>query len=388
MKFDELLNRKGSDCIKWDYVEKVWGRDDLMPLWVADMDFRSPDFVMEEIQRMLSYGVLGYTGISQRWYDAILNWYGKRYSELKQEELCFIPGIVRGISFAVNVFTKPGDKVLVMNPVYHPFFLVAQRNDREVVFNSLILNEQTHQYDIDFDALDAQMQGCKLFVFCNPHNPGGRVWSVEELKKVAQIAAKNNCLVISDEIHSDLTLPGYVHHPFFTVSEEAAQNSIIFNAPSKAFNIPGIISSYCIIKNPEIRSRFKKFLDAGELDSGNMFTYNSCAACYEKGEAWLNEMLTYIVGNIDYVEEYLAENIPGVSMIRPQASYLIYLDCRGLELDQEKLVDLFVDKAHLALNDGAMFGTEGKGFMRLNVGCPRSMLTIALGRLESAVKNL
>ena len=384
--FNEILHREGYDCAKWDGYKRIWGRDDLLPMWVADMDFRTPSFVKEEIDRFAESGVYGYTFRDERWYNAICGWYERRHSfKVTKEELIFIPGIVRGIAFAELCFTEPGDKIMVLSPVYHPFFLVSERNKRDVVYSPLLINKETRTFDIDFDRMAEDIKGCKMLVFCNPHNPGGRVWSKEELRKVAEIAYDNNCLVVSDEIHCDLTLPGYSHIPFASVSEKAASNSIMFGAPSKAFNMPGIVSSYAVVKNPELWKKFNDFLTASEFNEGNMFAYNSCAACYEKGEGWLNEMLEYINGNIDFLDEYLKKNIPGIGMLRPQASYLVYLDCRGLGLEQEDLVKLFVEKAHLALNDGSMFGPGGKGFMRLNVGCPRSVLHKALEQLKAAI---
>ena len=297
--------------------------------------------------------------------------------------LTFVPGIVRGQAFALQCFTNPGDRVMVMPPVYHPFFLVTQRMGREVVYSPLDLKDG--HYQIDFDRFRKDIQGCKVLILCNPHNPGGRVWTVEELKRIADICKESNTFVISDEIHADLTLPPYKHHPFATVSEAAAQNSLTFMAPSKAFNMPGLGSSYAIILNEDIRHRFQGFMEAGEFCEGHMLAYIGAAAAYMHGEEWLEQLLDYIKGNIDFTENYLREHIPGIGMIRPQASYLIYLDCRGLGLTQEELVRLFVDKAHLALNDGTMFGEPGRGFMRLNIGCPRSVLEQALKQLEVAV---
>ena len=382
--FDEIIVRKGTDCVKYDAVADNWGRDDLLPMWVADMDFRTPSFVVDSIRKQLDQGVLGYTLPCQRWYDNIIEWVGKRHGmNVQQQNICFVPGIVRGIAFALNCFTQPGDKVMVQPPVYHPFFLVTAHNHREVVYSPLdIYDGQVH---INFDRFEQDIKGCRLFILCNPHNPGGRVWKLDELQRVAEICKKNGTLVVSDEIHADLTLPGYKHHSFATVSEAARNNSVTFMAPSKAFNMPGVSSSYSLIFNPEIRDRFHAYMESGELSMGNMFAYSACAAAYDEGEEWLDQMLAYVQGNIDYAEQYLQENIPSIGMLKPQASYLVFLDCRKLALKQTELVKLFVDKAHLALNDGAMFGQGGEGFMRLNVGCPRSVLHQALTQLKEAV---
>lgn len=384
--FDEVIERRGTDSVKWDGVKNVWGRDDLLPMWVADMDFRTPPFVMDALRERLEHEILGYTYACEDWYTSICGWLKRRHQwEVTREMLTFVPGIVRGQAFALQCFTNPSDKVMVMTPVYHPFFLVTERMGREVVYSPLDL--QDGHYHINFDRFREDIKGCKVLILCNPHNPGGRVWTVEELQQVADICLENHTFVISDEIHADLTLPPYKHHPFATVSEAAAQNSLVFMAPSKAFNMPGLGSSYAIVVNEDIRRRFVEFMEAGEFCEGHLLAYIGAAAAYMHGEEWLEQMLAYVQGNIDFAEDYLKKYIPGIGMIRPQASYLVYLDCRALGLSQEELKHLFVDKAHLALNDGMMFGKPGEGFMRLNIGCPRSVLAQALKQLENAVKN-
>ena len=385
--FDELLERRGTDSVKWDGVRDVWGRDDLLPLWVADMDFRTPSFVMEALKRQLSGGVLGYTRPCADWAPAICDWLLRRHGwQVETGWISFVPGIVRAQALALLCFTRPGDRVAVMNPVYHPFFLVTQRLEREVVFSPLVLRDG--HYHIDYARLEQDLDGCRVLILCNPHNPGGRVWTEDELRRVADICHRRGVMVLSDEIHADLTLPGYRHHPFATVSPRAAAISLTFMAPSKAFNMPGLASSYAIAVDPGIRRRFQTFLEAGEFGEGHMLAYVGCAAAYREGEEWLGQLLDYIQGNIDFTEQFLKERIPAIGMIRPQASYLIFLDCRRLGLPQPELVNLFVDKAHLALNDGTMFGRGGEGFMRLNVGCPRSVLRRALEQLEEAVSHL
>lgn len=385
--FDELLERRGTDSVKWDGVQEVWGRDDLLPLWVADMDFRTPPFVMEALKRQLSGGVLGYTRPCADWAPAICDWLLRRHGwQVETGWISFVPGIVRAQALALLCFTRPGDRVAVMNPVYHPFFLVTQRLEREVVFSPLVLRDG--HYHIDYARLEQDLDGCRVLILCNPHNPGGRVWTEDELRRVADICHRRGVMVLSDEIHADLTLPGYRHHPFATVSPQAAAISLTFMAPSKAFNMPGLASSYAIAVDPGIRRRFQTFLEAGEFGEGHMLAYVGCAAAYREGEEWLGQLLAYLQGNIDFTEQFLKERIPAIGMIRPQASYLIFLDCRRLGLPQPELVNLFVDKAHLALNDGTMFGRGGEGFMRLNVGCPRSVLRRALEQLEQAVSHL
>lgn len=384
--FDEIIERRGTDSVKWDGVKKLWGRDDLLPMWVADMDFRTPPFVIEALQKRLDHGVLGYTFACEEWYTSICSWLHRRHQwEVSREMLTFVPGIVRGLAYALQCFTMPADKVMVMTPVYHPFFLVSQHLGREVAYSPLELHEG--QYQIDFKRFEKDVQGCKVLILCNPHNPGGRVWTADELRQVAAICKESHTLVFSDEIHADLTLPPYKHHPFASVSIDAAQNSLTFMAPSKAFNMPGLGSSYAITLNENIRNRFSSFMEAGEFNEGHLFAYTATAAAYTYGEEWLGQMLDYLQGNIDFTERFLAANIPPVKMIRPQASFLIFLDCRELHLTQNELNDLFVDKAHLALNTGTTFGAPGEGFMRLNIACPRTVLEQALKQLCNAIMH-
>lgn len=382
--FDELIDRRHTGSVKWDGMKNAFGRDDLTAMWVADMDFRTPPFVMDALRQRLEHEVLGYAMPCEGWDTTICHWLQKRHQwEVRPDWLTFVPGIVRGQAFALLCFTNPGDRVLVMTPVYHPFFLVTERLKREAVRSPLDLRDG--HYHIDFDRLRHDLQGCKALVLCNPHNPGGRVWTVDELRRIAELCQESGTLVISDEIHADLTLPPYKHHPFATVSPAAASNSVTFMAPSKTFNMPGVQSSFAIVPDDTLRARFQQFMEAGEFCEGHLFAYIGCKAAFEHGEEWLNQLLVYIQGNIDFTESYLRQHIPAIGMIRPQASFLVFLDCRQLGLEQEALERLFADKARLALNTGTTFGEPGRGFMRLNVGCPRAALKQALDQLAEAV---
>lgn len=385
--FDELIDRRHTGSVKWDGMKNAFGRDDLTAMWVADMDFRTPPFVMDALRQRLEHEVLGYAMPCEGWDTTICHWLQKRHQwEVRPDWLTFVPGIVRGQAFALLCFTNPGDRVLVMTPVYHPFFLVTERLKREAVRSPLDLRDG--HYHIDFDRLRHDLQGCKALVLCNPHNPGGRVWTVDELRRIAELCQESGTLVISDEIHADLTLPPYKHHPFATVSPAAASNSVTFMAPSKTFNMPGVQSSFAIVPDDTLRARFQQFMEAGEFCEGHLFAYIGCKAAFEHGEEWLEQLLSYIQGNIDFTESYLRQHIPAIGMIRPQASFLVFLDCRRLGLEQEALERLFADKARLALNTGTTFGEPGRGFMRLNVGCPRAALKQALDQLAEAVAGL
>ncbi len=384
--FDQIIERTNTDSFKYGALEKLYGRKDLIPMWVADMDFLSPPAVIRALIDRAQHGTYGYTFASDRYYNSIINWQKKQHQwDVKKEELCFIPGIVKGIAFVISQFSNEGDKIIIQPPVYHPFRIVTQSHNREVVTNPLLFDGK--QYKMDLKGLQkiTEKEDCKILILSNPHNPGGRVWNKEELAELAEICYEKKILVISDEIHSDLPFNGYKHIPFASVSEKAEQNSITFNAPSKTFNIAGIVSSYSIVKNKEIREKFYHYLQINDLGEGTIFAYLALQAAYENGEDWLSELKEYIWGNIQFVDEYLKKHIPQIKAIIPEASFLLWLDCRELDLSQKELNSLFVNKARLALNDGTMFGKEGTGFMRMNIGCPRSIVEKALEQLKEAV---
>lgn len=387
--FDEIIDRSGSGDLKHEALLPRWGRNDLLPLWVADMDFATPDFVVDALKARLSHPIFGYTIEPADYRPTIIDWNESHHGwKIKPEWISFIPGIVKGIGFVVNVFTKPGEKVIIQPPVYHPFRMTPEDNGREVVFNPLRLREDGY-YDMDFDNLSEVCDDkCRVLILSNPHNPAGVCWSKETLQRLADFCYEHNVIVISDEIHSDMALFGNCHVPFASASERAADISITFAAPTKTFNMAGIVSSYAVISNDDLRQRFYGWLKANELDEPTIFAPIATIAAYQKGEEWRKQMLAYVENNVRFVEDYCRERIPGVRPLRPQASFLVWLNCRGLELSHDKLLDLFIDKAHLALNDGEMFGPGGEGFMRLNVGTPRSVLRQALEQLAEAVNEL
>ncbi len=383
--FNKTIERRGSNSVKWDATVAFFGEKDVLPMWVADMDFQTPPFVINAIQQQLNRAVLGYTFAGEEWYSSIISWLKKRHEwDVEAKSLTFVSGVVRGQAHALQCFTEASDKVMVMTPVYHPFFQVTKHLHRQVVFSPLHI--ENNQIDIDFNRFENDIKGCKMLILCNPHNPGGRVWTKEELQTIAHICNKNNVLVISDEIHADLTLPGYRHLPFTTVSAEAAEIGITLMAPSKTFNMPGVSSSFAIVENEQLNRQFQAFMQAGEFDQGNMFAYASTVAAYRQGEEWLEQLLQYIQNNIDFTEHFLQTELPAISMIRPQASFLIFLNCKKLNLEQPELEKLFLNKARLALNSGTTFGQGGEGFMRLNVGCPLGTLQEALYRMKTALR--
>ncbi len=386
--FDKIINRHGTNAVKTALLKLFYGSEDLIPLWVADMDFETPDFIVDALKKRMEHPVFGYSIEPIDYKPSIIDWIESMHQwKIEQEWLCYIPGIVKGIGFAVNVFTEPADKVIIQPPIYHPFRLVPEGNGRKVIYNPL--KWEDNQYKMDFEQLKGIIdEKCKLLILSNPHNPAGIVWDKETLRTLANICNENNILVISDEIHADMALYGNKHIPFATVSKEAEENSITFGAPSKTFNIAGIVSSYAIISNDQIREKFFGWLNANELTHPNLFATIATQAAYQNGKQWLKQMLNYLEQNINFVERFLQKNIPQIKIMKPQASFLIWLDCRELNLSHRKLNDFFVKDAGLALNDGEMFGIGGEGFMRMNIGTSKKVLEKAMKQLQKAVEEI
>ena len=385
--FDEIVQRKHTDCLKYDNLKEMFGTEEVLPMWIADMDFKTPDFIVDAIRNRLSHELLGYSYICKRWRPAIQSWVSRRYGwQVEADEIGFVGGIVPAISFALQCFTKAGDKVMIQPPVYHPYHHVTHDLERTLVMNPLKL--VNGQFEVDFADFEEKVKNCKIFLLCNPHNPGGRVWSKDELVRMCEICAKYNVLVISDEIHCDMVLKGYKHIPFASCCEKAKDICITFMAASKTFNIAGLKSSYQIIQNEDIRKQYHEFLRKSELDTAHVFATGPVATAYEQGEEWVEQMLEYVEANIDFMEQYLKKNMPKMGMIRPQASFLVFLDARGLGLPHDELVKFFIREAKVGMNDGAMFGEEGSGYMRMNLGCPRSILEKALNQIKAAYDKI
>lgn len=387
--FDTVIDRRGSGALKCDALLERYGREDLLPLWVADMDFPTPPFIVDALRQRLEHPIFGYTIEPDNYWPTVAQWIKAHHGwDVKTEWMTYIPGIVKGIGMAVNVFVKEDEKVIIQPPVYHPFRLTPQGNGREVVFNPLI-EQPDGSYAMDFDNLDAVAdEKCRMLILSNPHNPAGICWDRATLQRLADFCYERHILVISDEIHCDMALWGNRHIPFATVSERAAQNSITFGAPSKTFNIAGIVSSYAIVPNDDLRQQFYSWLTANELNEPTLFAPIATIAAFTEGEEWRKQMLAYIEGNIQWIIDFCQQHLPEVKPLRPQASFLVWLDCRALGLDHEQLIHLFVDKARLALNDGEIFGPGGQGFMRLNVGSPRAVLQQGLEQLRTAVRGI
>lgn len=379
--FDEIVPRRGTSCVKHDMLNEVFGTDDVLPMWVADMDFKTPDFIVEAVRRRCSHEVFGYTFAPETYKMAVLNWMREHYHiETRWKNMHFIPGIVQGIAFVLQAFTNPGDKVLITTPVYPPFINVPHRSGR--VFVSSPLKTLNGRFAIDYNDLEEKAKGCKVMILANPHNPGGTVWTPDELRQIADICHRQHVLVIADEIHADLTLPGFTHTSFSTVSEEALHNSITFIAPSKTFNMAGLASSVCYVPDPDIKKTFFGFLDANELSLGTLFAYVAAEAAFAHGEPWRLQLLDYLVGNIDITEQYLHEHLPEIKMMRPEASFLLWLDFRAWNLPHKELVDKLIHEAKVGFNSGLDYGPDGEGFMRMNIGTPRAIVREALERIE------
>ena len=386
--FDQIIDRKNTKCYKWDYNKEIFGKEELLSMWVADMDFQAPQEVLEILQKRVDHGIFGYTGLTGSFYASIINWMKKRFNwKIDQEWIVTTPGIVPAINFAIQTYTKKGDKILVQTPVYYPFFTSTENNERTLVVSQLKLSNS--YYKMDFTDLERKLaDDVKMMILCSPHNPVGRVWKFNELQKVSKLCLKYNVLLISDEIHSDLIIGENKHIPIPTISKDIANNSLTMFAPSKTFNVAGLSLSYVIIPNKKNRVKFQKTILNLGLHGGNVFGIEALEASYRYGQKWLDELLNYIEDNYTFVQQYLQNNIPRIKTIKMEGTYLLWLDCSELRLSQKELVSLFISKAKLALNDGSKFGKGGNGFMRMNLGCSRRLIEQALDRLAIAIRSI
>lgn len=386
--FDKLIDRHNTQAIKVDGMNTLFGREDLIPLWVADMDFEVCPEITKALKLRLAHHIYGYSCPKPSYWQSIIDWESYKHNfDFTREEISYVPGVVKGIALAINYYTNEGDKIVIQPPVYHPFKMVAEGNSRIVVNNPLINNNGSYSMDLDGLEKIFKEENPKMIILCNPHNPIGITWNRETLTSLASLCKRYDVIVLSDEIHGDLALFGNEHIPFATVSVEAADMCVTFGAPSKTFNIPGLVSSWCVIKNSKLRKGFFEWLSNNEFNDPTLIATTATEAAYTKGDGWLAEAKSYIEGNIIWVEDYCKKYIPQIKVIRPEASFLLWLDCKALNLSHSGLINLFVNHAHLALNDGEMFGTEGTGYMRLNVGTSRQVLELALDALKIAILN-
>lgn len=387
--FDEQIERRGSDCLKYDFAVERGMPADILPLWVADMDFRTAPCITERIQKDAAFGIFGYTDSKDDYFQTLSKWYETYFNwKVEKDWLVKTPGIVFAIATAVSAFTKEGDSVLIQQPVYYPFSSVIRNNNRKLVNNELVLKEGRYEMDLeDFEKKIVQ-EKVKLFILCSPHNPVGRVWTEEELQRIGEICLKYDVKIVSDEIHSDFVYPGIVHHVLMTVDERFQDICIVCTAPSKTFNLAGLQVSNVWIPNPELRRIFEQKISAVGYSEVNMLGLHACQAAYEGGREWLEQLKEYLKGNLDFVRNYLKENIPQIKLIEPEGTYLVWLDCRELGLSEKELEQFIAQKAKLWLDDGIIFGKAGEGFERVNIACPRATLKEALERLKIAAATL
>jgi cystathionine beta-lyase len=386
--FDEVINREHTGCAKYDSRKSLFGNEDVIPLWVADMDFRAPEEVIRKLQERVAHGIYGYPVMPDHYFDPIVNWIDKRYHwKVEKEWICFSPGVVPALSMAVLAYTDPGDGIVVQPPVYFPFYRTIEGQKRRCIENPLQLKNK--RYHIDFDDLKKKVgEGARMIFLCNPHNPGGSVWRKEELEELASICMENQVTIISDEIHSDIIYSGYKHIPIASIDREIAANVITCMAPSKTFNLAGLASSFVIIPDEARRNTFKKILGDFHIHHGNVFGLEAMKTAYESGETWLESLLKYLEGNAGLISDFLERKLPQIKAIRPEGTYLSWLDFSALNMDRKTLNRFVIEKAGLGLSDGEIFGTGGRGFQRLNFACPRAILKKSLEQLCSAVKEI
>jgi cystathionine beta-lyase len=383
--FDKPVNRESTFCVKYDLRKNVFGRSDVIPMWVADMDFQTPDFIIKAIKQRLQHEILGYTFLPDSFYQSIIDWNTRRHGwQIQKEWISFSPGVVPALNLLVMALTKPRDKIIVQPPVYFPFFTAVKNHGRILVNNPL--RYQQAEYSMDFNQLVACLdEHVKMIIVCNPHNPTGNVWEKEVLLKLANLCAEKNIVIVSDEIHSDLIYPGNRHIPTASLSPEIANHTVTCMAPSKTFNLAGMSTSYLIISSPELKHKYDTMLDYVHVGAGNIFGFTALGAAYNEGDEWLRQLMEYLQGNLSFLTAFLQHYIPQIKSVKPGATYMVWLDCHRLGLSKKKLHDFMIKKAGLGLSDGPLFGEEGEGFQRINIACPRSVLEKALCQLRDAV---
>lgn len=386
--FDRYIERYGTNCKKWDDCIRMFGSDEVLPMWLADMDFAAPPEVVAALKQRADHEVFGYVAGADTALDALIRWMDDHYGwTISKEWVVLTPGVVTALSLVVLAYSAPGDKIIVQPPVYPPFFSVVRDNDRVVIENPLLLTNG--YYTMNLDQLEEIIdERVKMIVLCSPHNPVGRVWKRVELERLGQICLERGLLLVSDEIHSDIVFHGHQHICTASISEELQKRTITLTAPSKTFNLAGLTTSFAIISDPELRRKFKTHIDRLHIGAKNIFGLVAMEASYRYGQAWLNDLLLYLEENRDFLVKYVKDRINGITVYPPEGTFLAWLDCRGLGMDPERLKKFFNDEARIGINYGSNFGSQGEGFVRLNFGCPRLLLREGLRRLEEAVGKL
>nr|WP_273835296.1 MalY/PatB family protein [Pseudalkalibacillus sedimenti] len=386
--FDERINRFDTHSVKWDHTEAIFEKEDLLPMWVADMDFRAPQPVIDALTTRIQHGIFGYSMPTENTKSAIQGWLNRRHNwSIQQDWIVFTPGVVPALSAAVNTYTEKGEKVVIQSPVYYPFRDMVEKSEREVVDNPLV--RRNGKYEMDFHDLELKLDDpeVKMLLLCNPHNPVGRVWKKEELMKLAELCYAHNVLIVSDDIHFDLIFKGYQHTLISSLSNEIAANTITCIAPSKTFNLAGMQLSTIIIPDEEKREKFNAYMGKLGLFAPSPFGITAVEAAYNHGEEWLDELMDYLQGNLSYLTTFINERLPQIDVIEPEGTYLVWLDFTKLDMSHEELEQFVQGEARLALDEGYIFGEGGKGFERINIACPRSVLQEGLERLEKAINS-
>ena len=412
--FDKITNRKGTNCLKYDFAVERGKPADVLPLWVADMDFPVSEEISKSLHAAVEHGIYGYTQPKDAYYNAVMNWMERKHNwKTKREWIVKTPGVVFALGAAVKAFTDPGDAILIQNPVYYPFTNIIRDNNRKVVDNTLVYHPVTERtvvpvttddaseqqinnvgtvspaYQIDFEDFERKIEQehVKLFILCNPHNPVGRVWTVEELQKLGEICLRHHVIVVSDEIHNDFVYPGYEHTVFANVDPRFAEFTLTCTAPSKTFNLAGLQISNIFIPNENLRKAFKTEIDRTGYDEPNALGVVACEAAYRAGEDWLEQLRAYLLKNLNFLRDFLQEKIPQIHLVEPEGTYLVWLDCSELGIIGKELDQFIVDKAGLWLDGGSMFGPSGAAFQRVNIACPQATLELALNKLKAAVEG-
>ncbi|RKD91884.1 MalY/PatB family protein [Mangrovibacterium diazotrophicum] len=384
--FDEEVLREGTNSLKYDARERVFGKADVLPLWVADMDFKTPDFILDAIKKRLEHEVLGYTFRPDSYFEAIVGWMKQRHNwDIQREWVSFSPGVVAGLTLAIESYSKKGDEVVVQSPVYFPFYDSVKGSGRVIVDNPLKLVDGRYTFDLE-DLKTKITEKTKMLLLCNPQNPGGMVWTREELVALTDICMEHDILIVSDEIHSDLVFEGYKHTPLPTISEEVAYNCVVCMAPSKTFNVAGLTTSFLIIPNKRLLARYERTLNLPHLHMGNIFGTIALEAAFTKGEDWRKQLVNYLEANFNFMVDYFEEHLPEVKPMKLEATYLAWIDFSAFGLTDEELNKTMLE-AGVGLNKGVQFGKNGSGYMRINLGCTRAMLEEALLRIVNVLKS-